>query len=264
MCTKVALSIALALVLALAACGGGPPDAAKVYADAGEKMAALTSYHMTGEERGEGGVIATFEADFVPPDKFQLTQDDSILISIGNQIYLSPPESPDYFTVPQDQFSGPVDAAAFLTALTTQISDLTYLGEEAIGGVSTHHLQGTLAAELLELVEAGEEHTGSVTLDLWVGVEDSLVYRYLWLEAGQTTTLTLSRFDEPITIAAPANPRSAAELFAEQFKQQIASLPAEQEDCLRRVLGDDVFAEFEAGIRMPTEEEFAKGDECFR
>ncbi len=43
----------------------------------------------------------------------------------------------------------------------------------------------------------------------------------------------------------------------------IADLSAEERDCLRIVLGDDVFAEFEAGERLPTDEEGTAGEVCF-
>ncbi len=58
------------------------------------------------------------------------------------------------------------------------MSDTTYLGTEVVGGVMTHHLEATLPLEALRLVEP--ERTESHPVDLWIGVEDSLVYRYLF------------------------------------------------------------------------------------
>ncbi len=262
---KVAFSIAVSLVLGLTACGGGgPPDAAQVYSDAGEAMAALTSYHVTAEGLDEGEPFR-FELDLVPPDRFQLTEEDEgNIIGIGDQLYFSPPEFAGYFFAPEE-FFGLFDTSAFLTALTTEIFDLTYLGEEAVDGVATHHLQGALPPAVLELVEPEEEFTKSITVELWVGLEDSLVHRYLLapLDPDEETTLTLSRFDEAISIEAPANPRPIEELYAEVFLEEIEGLPSEQGDCLRQVLGDDVFAEIEAGVRLPTEEQFQNSALCF-
>ncbi len=270
MSVKVAFSIAVALGVALTACGGGPPDAAKIYTESGEKMAALTSYHVTvvGEEEG---FTETGEIDVAPPDSLQFTdttfeEAEFRIIQIGDQFYFSPPESPDYFIPPEEEeeFLGSPEFLAFFTALWTEIVDLTYVAEETVEGVSTHHLQGTLPPAVLEILEPEEQHTESAAVDLWVGVEDSLVRRVRSVEPGETNTLNFSRFnDEAISIVAPANARPAEELFAEQFIEDIKRLPADQQDCLRQVLGDDVFEESLAGTRLLTEEDFEQVDVCF-
>lgn len=284
MSTKVWFSITIAIVLALAACGdGGPPDAAELYGNAGEKMAALTSYHATGEGQEEEGTFRV-ELDFVLADKVEgtitFTEDEESFelrfIAIGDQLYVSPLESPDYFIAPEEEFAEFGGIADFLTALTAEISDLTYLNEETIDGVATHHLQGVLTPDVLEIVDPEEAPTEDVPVELWIGKDDSLIYRYHWVEPDETITLSLSRFDEAISVEAPANPRPAAELeqvlqdlFGIQFetpedvKEAIESLSVEEQDCLRRVLGDAAFEELAAGTRLPTEEEFQKGEECF-
>ena len=48
----------------------------------------------------------------------------------------------------------------------------------------------------------------------------------------------------------------------EQVKEAIAALSKEQQDCLRRLLGDGAFAELKSGARLPTQEEFRQGEEC--
>ncbi len=264
------LLFAAVAVLALAtACGGGPPDAARVYAEAGEKMAALTSYHVTvvGEEEG---FTSTGEIDVAPPDRSQFTdttfeEEEFRIIQIGDQFYFSPPESPDFFIpAEEEEFFGFREFLAFFTALWTEIVDLTYVAEETVEGVSTHHLQGTLPPVVLEIIAPEEQHTESATVDLWVGVEDSLVRRLRSVEPGKTNTQTFSRFnDEAISIEAPANARPAEELFAEQFIEDIKRLPADQQDCLREVWGEAVFEEFLAGTRLLTDEDFEQVDVCF-
>jgi hypothetical protein len=264
------LLFAAVAVLALAtACGGGPPDAARVYAEAGEKMAALTSYHVTvvGEEEG---FTSTGEIDVAPPDRSQFTdttfeEEEFRIIQIGDQFYFSPPESPDFFIpAEEEEFFGFREFLAFFTALWTEIVDLTYVAEETVEGVPTHHLQGTLPPAVLEIIAPEEQHTESATVDLWVGVEDSLVRRLRSVEPGKTNTQTFSRFnDEAISIEAPANARPAEELFAEQFIEDIKRLPADQQNCLREVWGEAVFEEFLAGTRLLTDEDFEQVDVCF-
>ena len=48
----------------------------------------------------------------------------------------------------------------------------------------------------------------------------------------------------------------------EQVKEAIAALSKEQQDCLRRLLGDGAFAELKSGARLPTQEEFRQAEEC--
>ena len=48
----------------------------------------------------------------------------------------------------------------------------------------------------------------------------------------------------------------------EQVKEAIAALSKEQQDCLRRLLGDGAFAELKSGARLPTQEEVRQAEEC--
>jgi len=114
----VTVAIVVALVLTLAACGGGPPDPAKVYAEAGEKMAALASYHVAGEFQ-EGGRSATGEIDITPPDRFQATFRSSrgweiTFMGIGDQFYAKRGTSPDWFVYSEEALGEPApNIAAF-------------------------------------------------------------------------------------------------------------------------------------------------------
>ena len=284
MSARMAFVLTATLILALGACGDtGPPGAAEIYADAGEAMAALTSYHVTVDGQDEG-VPFGIELDLILPDSFQATfafdEGDELfelsVIGIGDELYLQFGDfSSDWFIAPEEERGGFDGTAAFTTALTTEISDLTYLGEEDLDGVATYHLQGTLAREVLELVELGAQLPENVMVELWVGKEDSLVRRYVLAPdiADERTTFTLSRFDdEAISVAAPANPRPAEELeelfgppfeTPEDVQEAIEGLSTEERECLVRVLGADAFAELASGTRVPTDEEFEQGEECF-
>ena len=89
----------------------------------------------------------------------------------------------------------------------------------------------------------------------------------------ERSTLTFSRFgDGTISIAAPSEVLTAEELEAlfeadfdtpEAIRAAIAELTDEERECLRGVVGDEAFAEFEAGVRVPHDEEMNAGDVCF-
>ena len=153
---------------------------------------------------------------------------------------------------------------------------MIYLGEEDIDGITTYHLEGTLPREVIELVETEGPLPESIPVELWVGTDDSLVHRYVLSpdDAEEETTLTFSRFDDgTISIEAPPDPRPAEELIEllgeddfgtpEDLQEAIAELSDEERECLIGVVGEDAFAEFEAGERLPTEEEETAGEVCF-
>ena len=258
-----------------AACGdGGPPDAAKIYDEVGEKMTALASYHVEGGGEGSEGDTFQLEIDFVAPDKSQVNASFAGeggfsaqfgIIQVGDDFYTHGipfgPPSENFFVYSEDLFGPPPDFPAFLSAIWSQASDLTYVGEEEVGGVATHRLQGTISAEVRQLVDTGPEDlpTESATVDFWVGKDDSLVYQARQVAPGETINLTVSRFDDAsITVEAPENPLPP-EAVAREF---IANLTDQQRDCLRGKWGEAVYEEISGGTRFPTDEEEAKAEEC--
>ena len=244
-------------------------------------MAASGSYHVVvdGFDAGEPFAI---EYDLVGSDTFQTSfamigPDGPInfnVIGIDGQIYQQFSDfSEDWFIAPEGEFADLADIWVFLTALTTEASDLIYLGEGDVDGVATYHLEGTLAREVLELIETENSFPESITVELWVGKDDSLLHRTLFAPdiPDETVTLAFSRFDA-VSVEAPADPRSLADLeevYVNGFpatpgsvQQAIPSLTPDEQDCLRRVLGDEAFDEFASGTRVPTVEEKIASEEC--
>lgn len=283
MFARLAVVLAAPLVLALAACGGGGlSGAAAIYSDAGEAMAASGSYHVVvdGFDAGEPFAI---EYDLVGSDTFQTSfamigPDGPInfnVIGIDGQIYQQFSDfSEDWFIAPEGEFADLADIWAFFTALTTEASDLKYLGEEDISGIATYHLEGTLGREVIELIDTESSLPESITVELWVGKDDSLLHRTLFAPdiPDETRTLTFSDFDA-VSVQAPADPRSLAELeemfVGEEFEdpadvqEPTPGFSQEQLDCLRRGLGDEAFDELIPATRAPTEEEEKAITECF-
>ena len=267
------LALGLLAVVGVACGGGGPPDPEEVYADSGQKMAALVSYHVTMKmDAGESGESITFDMDVQPPDKFGYISHEAhglggdigeySVIGIGDQAFVRLPPSNEFFGPWPEQPLG--DVVAFLAALWSDVSELTYVGDETIGNIATHHLQGTVGPEVRGLLEP--EASGTGTADLWVGVKGSLVHRLRLAGWGETSTMTFSRFDEPVEVTAPANPRPLEEIpqppLAEQFAAMIAEIPGEVQECLRGKLGDEAFEELLSGSRVNTPAESPAFVEC--
>jgi hypothetical protein len=256
------------------ACGGddGEPNAAEIYADAGKKMAALTSFHVSAKPGAAEEEQGSFQLDVAPPDKSHFsytfideTGDTAVYetIRIGDQSYQKglffDPSSEDWFETPED-LSGPApDYTTFFSRLWIDVSDLTYVGEEDLDGVASHRLRGTITAELAMLFDPEEPAGGSITLELLVGKKDSLVHQLRRLKEGEESdALALSGFDEAINIEPPPGVLPATEFF----KRLIEATPVEQQECIRSKVGDTAFNEVKTGERLPTAEEFALGDEC--
>ncbi len=256
------------------ACGGDDDEsnAAEIYADAGAKMAALTSFHVAAKPEAAEEEQGSFQLDMAPPYKSHFsatfldeTGDPGVYetIRIGDQSYQKglffDPSSEDWFEIPKDQFGPIPDYTTFFSRLWTDVSDLTYVGEEDLDGVASHRLQGTITAELAMLFDPEEPAGGSITLELLVGKKDSLVHQLRRLkEGGESDALTLSRFGEAISIEPPPGVLPATEFF----KRLVEMTPAEELECIRGKIGDTAFNEVKAGERLPTAEEFALGDEC--
>ena len=234
MFARVALVLSAIFLLALGACGGdGPPNATTISSDASEAMAALTSYHVASDDFEEGeGSNMELDLKFAGPDAFEASLTPSEvaelseirLLRIGDDFYQRFIDfSSDCFVAPGDESNtiagamafGLAGFAHFVIAVTSEDWDLTYLGEEDIDGIATYHMEGAVAGDLFDFLNAEPLFPESVTVELWIGKDDSLVRRYVFAPdiAGLSLPMIFSRFDDAaITIEAPADPRPAAEL----------------------------------------------------
>ncbi len=197
---------------------------------AAESMKALASFHFQMDARmnvSAQGVTLDIPlnstGDFQAPDRSRATTSMTIFgfaiqtetVSIGNTTYVKDPES-GAWTVSEGPgmiFSQPEE---LLESGPAAMQDLAYVGQETLNGVAVHHLRGRPVPQAIEGV------TGDMTVDLWVGVDDSLVRQIsaqgelqiegltqeLGAAGGEATanvnlTMVLSGFNEPVTIEAP-------------------------------------------------------------
>ena len=97
-----------------------------------------------------------------------------------------------------------------IVAILKGVANVTKLEDAQDGGVLCYHLTGTIQSENLNAITGSSVTGTSITTELWIGKDDLLV-RDVKL-TGQITasevpgivrTLTLSNFNESITIALP-------------------------------------------------------------
>ncbi|MDA1347361.1 MAG: LppX_LprAFG lipoprotein [Chloroflexi bacterium] len=163
-----------------------------------------------------------FEGDFQAPDRSKGKMELSIFfftvetefVQIGDTNYSSDPETGEWQidTEPLSPFGSPIDFAG--PESLTSIDDLVLVGEETRDGVKVLHFTGSVPAS-----DFGEEDAeGELRIDLWIGVEDSLLREMSFegefdapeeLSAGTgagtaelSLTLKLSNYGVPVVIEA--------------------------------------------------------------
>jgi lipoprotein LprG len=229
---QLAAALALLLTLALAACGGGDddeapatatPEPAALLQSAATRMEQVRSLHFLLEhEHGatkivRGIAMTEAEGDLVAPDRMQATikgslgpvDFDSGIVIIGKDGWLQNPITHrwDDEDITIDQVFDPQNGVVGLvrSARSPAITKI-----EEVDGVDCYRVDATLDSGDLTLLPGSPQAGRSVPTVAWVGVKDPLVHRIEIrgpVASGESKdlvrTLTLSRFDEDVSIAPP-------------------------------------------------------------
>lgn len=224
------------VILALAAsCGGKeeetpvpskPPAISpeEVIAKASPRLDGLESFHFELTQEGGGTPIdmgiemTAASGEVVPPDRLRMNITgtwgrmylSTKLVTVGEETYMQNPlnqkwESTKFTAITLFQ------PDTGIKAIMESVTDLAMLPEEKVGGAMCFHMSGTLRSEVLDAVAVGHAAEGlPVETEIWIGAEDFLLRRVTF--KGQITeeevpgivrTLTLSHFNEPVTIELP-------------------------------------------------------------
>lgn len=222
--------VLLALLLLLApGCRRGkaepPVDPSDLVSTAADRLDRVTSFHFVlTHESGGTPILQTMlltraEGDVARPGqmKAQLAVEavgaalQLQFIGIGDEAWLSNPFDPTQWQALPDVAAHDVLNLEALPHVLRQLKNPTLVGEERLAGATSYHVQGKLdSADLTTLVPSGAEPGLEVTVDLWIGKDDSLVRRVVVSGAltfkEPTTmkrTIELSAFDAPVTITPP-------------------------------------------------------------
>ena len=208
-----------------------PPDPAQILAMTVDAMAAVESFHFittgsleTTASESEMTISITFEGDSLSPDRTsaRLTLGVSVflleieIVTIGADVYLTNPMTGEWEVTSPEDFGIP-DPVLLISGVLPSLNDMKIVGEERIAEVPTYHLSGSVTLEDPDILGADLE-----SVDIWIGVEDSLLYRIstqgltnlddfgLSLEdmglGGEGTIalqIDLSDFNEPVVIEPP-------------------------------------------------------------
>ena len=123
----------------------------------------------------------TFVGDYEAPDRIQGAAElslgfftiESQIVTIGNTTYATDPETGEWIITPSPDILllNPMDIVGSAGPDPAGFADLKLVGVEELEGVPVYHLTGSAPADAFEGTEV------EATADLWVGVEDSLIWR---------------------------------------------------------------------------------------
>ena len=166
------------------------PDA--VLAQASANMKEIAGFHFVYEvhqpssaEPGSGLYIARITGDVNSEGSMQGTVDATFggipvsigLVVIGDTYYIQDPLSKKWQTLAAaDSPVGKLNLQAGTIQILERITDTSYEGTESKGGTETYHISGKVAAEQVKAIAGLVDTTDSFPTDIWVGVEDYLVY----------------------------------------------------------------------------------------
>jgi hypothetical protein len=228
------------LVTLLAACRGGGDDGAPsadatptpitaedVLSSARDAWSETQSAHFTLAVEGEAFLdsdetikLRSAEGDILRPDSVQATASidvsvlvvDISLVAIGGEIYMTNFVSGRWERAPSDFSYDPsvlFSDSDGIGPILTELDDPALGANEQIEGRETRVVTGTVDAETVEEITSGAIQGEDIPVTLWIGVEDSFIYRVVLTEPEgvreipATWTLTLSNHNAPVTIEPP-------------------------------------------------------------
>lgn len=234
------LIIGLVVVLLLAGCGSNDkndvatpsiqPDlsAQQILQNASPKLDDLSSFHFELTQKGGGTPIAKgiemtgAEGDIAPPDRLKMKVEGTIsnqfieveVVTVGDQTWMTNPLNGKWTELTgKDDFNALTlfNPGTGIKAVMESVTDAIRINEEKIDDASCFHLRGSLLSDDLDAIASGKAAEGlPVAVDIWIGVDDLLLRKVVFdgqihedENEGILRTLTLSKFDQPVDIAAP-------------------------------------------------------------
>jgi hypothetical protein len=224
------LVIVFAAAVLFPGCGGSNSsvDPRKVLSDSSAKMQTIKGFHFVYEvhkpqsaEPGSGLEIGRMTGDVNAAGDMKSVVDATYgglpvtvgIVAIGDTYYIQDPLSQKWSSVAAaDSPVGKLSLNAGTIRILDQITDTTYEGVESKGGVKTHHIKGRVADDEVKaiagLVDLGVTET--FPTDIWIGVDDSLVYEVDIAGAATADetkdfwrSIILSDLDRSVTVEAP-------------------------------------------------------------
>ncbi|MCB2223002.1 MAG: LppX_LprAFG lipoprotein [Actinobacteria bacterium] len=219
----------LAFAVTLAACGGAdlepPADLDVLLSDAAVAMGSIGSARFEMVRGGAPVEIAgldfvSAEGQYSAPDRARAILDVKVndisaevgTIAIGPKVWLTNPLTGAWEAIPEGSgFNIAVifdPATGWVPLLTDDLSGVSYAGTADAGDGPRYVVHGDIAAPRVEVLTAGLVSAQAVEADIWIHPDTGHITRVEFATvlggAQSEWTITLSDFDEPVTIEAPS------------------------------------------------------------
>lgn len=204
---------------------GASFDAQEVVSNAADTLEATESFHFVlSHENGGTAIIQDMimtgaEGNVVRPDSLQAElqaetmgqQLNLQMVGIDDRTWLTNPFNPEQWQQMPDVRAQDILNLQAVPEVMRQVENPEAVGSESIAGVDSYRARATLDSGALEpVVPEAAESGQEVTMEIWIGQEDSLVRQIVItgpLNPDEpediVRTLELSEFDEPVTIEPP-------------------------------------------------------------
>ncbi len=227
------LALLAALPALVAACGGSPTPApgvttADILDRTARRLDAVQSVHFEAVVDGPAYIdtnrtiqLRSATGDIVTPDKMQTEIKIAVgsaniavkLIAIGADKYQTNlltgqwgPAQAGFDYSPTVFF----DKQQGLSSVIGKLRDVERLPDETIDGQPAYHLKGKVSREAITPMTSGAIEGDPVTAELWIAQDTANLLKLVLTEPQTpnkpkpaTWTLTLSRYDQPVTISTP-------------------------------------------------------------
>ncbi|MDY6911815.1 MAG: LppX_LprAFG lipoprotein [Chloroflexota bacterium] len=187
-----------------------------------EEVAALQSFHFELDQEGGGTPIAmglemdAASGDMLKPDKLNIEVSAGFiqveLITVGDITYMTNPLNGNWEPLPNNLTAVRLfDPNIGIKVVVSGITNATVLGEEKVGGALCYYVRGVIDSGELSAISCGAAIEGiTIDTDIWISKKDFLPRKFRFEgqitkneEIGIVRILTVSEFNEPVTIELP-------------------------------------------------------------
>ena len=194
-----------------------PPKPEALYAEMAHRTSEVMSLHISSKTLKPPGTTVG-EIDIAKPNKFkfyvefQSEEEGSILIargvSVSGSSFVKYSPIKGWFPEAEGAFT---NLNNLLSVITQDVSDLTFISREKVGGAGTVHIRGNLDEEAVQKFEPGFTETAA-RVDMWIKESDPVLIRIkleLFESSGSfaawlpTVDMTVSRINKTVQIERP-------------------------------------------------------------
>ena len=199
-----------------------------ILASTAKRLDAVTSVHFSALISGDAYIdtnrtilLRTANGDIVTPDRMQTkitiglgtANIDVSLVTLGNDKYQTNPITGQWGPAQEGFDYSPTvffDKQKGLSTVVGKLRDVEQLGAEKIDGQDTYHLKGKVDRAAIEPITSGAIEGDPVATELWIAKDSYNLVKLVLTEPQTPTkakaavwTLTLDKYDQPVTITRP-------------------------------------------------------------